>query len=156
MPQMLLPIFPADAREINDLVGFCERENFVYYFNGQMPIFSHHIRDIRSFRLICSQLIVNGVVSQSEIVHAFGVSKISVKRYVKLYREEGPGGFYKPRKTRSETVLTGEVLRQIQQRLDIGDSVGMICKEMKLKRDTVNKAIRKGRLKRDKKKQRRK
>jgi hypothetical protein len=29
-----------------------------------------------------------------EIVRAFGVTKISVKRSVKLYREEGARGFY--------------------------------------------------------------
>ncbi len=149
---MLLPIFPADSTELNSLVGFCSRNDFVYYFNGQMPIFSHHIADLKSFRLICSQLIENGVASQSEIIRAFGVSKISVKRYVKLYREEGAEGFFKPRKTRSKTVLTPEVLLKVQRRLDSGEPVGMICKDLDLKPDTVNKAIRSGRLDQEKKK----
>jgi len=152
MPQMLLPIFPADATEINSLLGFCRRDDFVYYFNGQMPIFSHQVDDVKSFRLICSQLVVNGVATQSEIIRAFGVSKISVKRYVKLYREEGSAGFFKPRKTRSRTVLTPEVLSQVQERLDSGDHVGLICKELDLKPDTVKKAIRGGRLHQIKKK----
>jgi transposase-like protein len=98
------------------------------------------------------QLVVNGVVSQSEIMRAFGVSKISVKRYVKRYREEGAKGFFKPRKVHSSTVLTAEVLRDVQRCLDEGQSVSHISKEMDLKADTLNKAIRDGRLHRNKKK----
>jgi transposase-like protein len=146
MPQMLLPIFPSDATEINALLGFCRRDDFVYYFNGQMPIFSHHISDIKSFRLICSQLVVNGVATQSEIIKAFGISKISMKRYVKLYRKEGAVGFFRPRKTRSQTILTPGVVLKVQQRLDSGETIGVICKDLDLKPDTVNKAIRAGRL----------
>jgi transposase len=149
MPQMLLPIFPAESTSINGLLGFCRKDEMVYYFNGMMPIFSHDVSDLKSFRLITSQLVVNGVASQSEIVRAFGVSKISVKRYVKTYREEGAGGFFKPRKGRSRTVLTAEVLVMVQSALNEGRLVSSICEEFELKRDTVNKAIRDGRLHRN-------
>lgn len=152
MQQMLLPLFPADATSINALVGFCRRDDYVYYFNGQMPIFSHKIDDLKLFRLITSQLVVNGVASQAEIVRAFGVSKISVKRYVKRYRKEGAEGFFKPRKGRSAAVLTAEVLSELQKCLDEGQPVSLISKEMGLKADTLNKAIRDGRLYRNKKK----
>lgn len=152
MPQMLLPLFPAEATTINELLGFCRKDDFVYYFNGMMPIFSHHESDLKSFRLITSQLVVNGVASQSEIVRAFGVSKISVKRYVKLYREEGSGGFFKSRKGRGSKVLTPEVLRAVQAELNEGRFVSRICEEMDLKTDTVNKAILDGRLYRVEKK----
>lgn len=152
MQQMLLPLFPADATSINELVGFCRRNDFVYYFNGQMPIFSHHVDDLKSFRLITSQLVVNGVASQAEIVRAFGVSKISVKRYVKRYRKEGAEGFFKPRKVRSRTVLTADVLIEVQKCLDEGQPVSVISKEMELKADTLNKAIRDGRLHRNRNK----
>lgn len=152
MPQMLLPLFPAETTSINELLGFCCKDDFVYYFNGMMPIFSHQLSDLKSFRLITSQLVVNGVATQSEIVRAFGVSKISVKRYVKLYREEGSGGFFKPRKGRSSTVLTPEVLRAVQAELNEGRVVSRICEEMGLKTDTVNKAVLDGRLHRVEKK----
>jgi DNA invertase Pin-like site-specific DNA recombinase len=152
MPQMLLPLFPTESISINNLLGFCLKDNFVYYFNGMMPIFSHHESDLKSFRLITSQLVVNGVATQSEIVRAFRVSKISVKRSVKIYREEGPIVFFKPRKSRGSSVLTAEVLRVVQARLNEGCSVSSICEEMGLKRDTVNKAIRDGRLSGAKKK----
>ena len=152
MPQMHLPIFPAEATEINHLLGFARKGETIYYFNGQMPIFSHNEDDLKSFRLITSQLVENGNASQMEIVRAFGISKISVIRSVKLYRAEGAEGFFKPRKRRSAAVLTPEVINNIQELLDEGREVGLICDELDLKRDTVNKAIRDGRLRKLEKK----
>jgi predicted transcriptional regulator len=146
MPQMLLPMFPYESKSINPLLGFCRKDDMVYYFNGMMPIFSHAVTDLKSFRLITSQLIVNGVATQRDIVDAFGVSLISVKRYVKTYREEGADGFFKPRKGRGSTVLTSGVLLKIQGYLNEFRSVSSICEELGLKADTVNKAIRDGRL----------
>ena len=148
MPQMLLPMFPAEATSINPLLGYCRKDDMVYYFNGMMPIFSHAVNDLKSFRLITSQLIVNGNATQKDIVDAFGVSLISVKRYVKIYRREGASGFFKPRKGRGSNVLTPEVLLKLQGFLTEGRSVRSICEELGLKADTVNKAIRDGRLRR--------
>lgn len=72
---------------VNNLIGVQERNGTVYYFNGSMPIFMHSENDIDSFRYISSQLIVNGVCKQKDIVNCFGVSLVSVKRWVKRYRE---------------------------------------------------------------------
>ncbi len=88
MIQTLLPYFPEDATLINQYLGVQKKEYTVYYFNGMMPIFSHDKDDNDSFRLITSQLVVNGNCKQMDIVRCFGVSKISVKRWVKKYREE--------------------------------------------------------------------
>jgi transposase len=152
MPQKMLPLFPAESTSINSLLGYSKKGDTIYYFNGQMPIFSHHESDHNAFRLIISQLVVNGVASQSEIVRAFGVSKISVKRSVKLYREEGTTGFFKKRQVRSSNVLTREVLFQVQERLNEGRQLKEIGEAMDLKVDTLKKALRDGRLYRVEKK----
>ena len=47
------------------------------------------MKAMRSFRMFTSQMIVNGTVKPKEIVRAFGVPMITVKRYVKLNREHG-------------------------------------------------------------------
>jgi hypothetical protein len=70
-----------------------------------MTVFSHAESDINTFRMITSQFCVNGCVKQSDIIRAFGVTPISVKRSVKTYREKGPKGFYTPRVTRGAAVL---------------------------------------------------
>lgn len=86
--QTLFPFFPEDIMLINIYLGVQKKEDTVYYFNGMMPIFQHHKEDYESFRLFTSQLIVNGNCKQMDIVRCFGVSKESVKRWVKKYKEE--------------------------------------------------------------------
>ena len=94
MPQTRLPFFPDDIELINIHIGVQKKNGIVYYFNGMMPIFQHPEADYASFRLFTSQLVVNGNVRQVDIVHTFGVSSISVKRWVKKYREEGAEAFF--------------------------------------------------------------
>lgn len=152
MPQMLLPLFPPDLTLINHKIGFQKKEGRVYYFNGMMPIFSHHEKDLPSFRFITAQLVVLGNATQAEIVRAFGISPISMKRYVKRYRERGPAGFFEKPRRRGAHVLTREVLEKVQGYLDEGMEIPLIGKKLDLKSDTLNKAIREGRLHKVKKK----
>ena len=49
MPQMWLPIFPKGITDINNILAYAyEGENITYY-NGMMPIFTHHKDDISDF-----------------------------------------------------------------------------------------------------------
>ena len=54
-----------------------------------MMVLHHEEEDIGSFRMFTSQMIVNGTVKPKEIVKALGVPSITVKRYVKVFREHG-------------------------------------------------------------------
>jgi hypothetical protein len=94
MPQTRLPFFPDDIELVNTYIGVQRKSGIVYYFNGMMPVFQHPEDDYRSFRLYTSQLIINGNVKQSDIIQAFDVSPISVKRWVKSYRKKGAKGFF--------------------------------------------------------------
>ncbi|MBN1695418.1 helix-turn-helix domain-containing protein [candidate division WOR-3 bacterium] len=147
MPQIQLPLFPPELTEINRIISFQKRNGRVYYFHYLSPIYSHEEGDIESFRYITSQLIINGNVSQIEIAHAFGVSYISVKRGVKRLREKGTSGFFKKRKGRTSHILTEEIIEKAQNLLNKGDSPGEIAKVLKLKANTIRKAIQAGRLK---------
>ncbi len=151
MPQMLLPIFPPGSTRINDLIGFEVKNGRVYYFHGIMPVFSHDEEDLNSFRFITSQLVVSGNVRQVEIAKAFGISAISIKRYVAMMRKEGPGAFFKKRKGRSAHVLTEKVLKKIQRLLDKGMSVNAISEKVDVKAPTIRKGIQNGKLKRKQK-----
>ena len=111
-----------------------------------MPVFVHDEHDIDSFRMITAQFCVNGNTKQAEIARAFGVPKISIKRAVKLYREAGPKGFYAKRKGRGPAVLTPVVLEQAQQLLDEGLETPQVADQLGIKRDTLSKAVRAGRL----------
>ena len=89
MPQLQLPIFPEGLTLINQNIGFIRKDAALTYIYGNLPVFTHAIDDTPSFRMFTSQLYINGSASQAEICRAFGVSKISVLRSVKLYREKG-------------------------------------------------------------------
>jgi len=94
MPQTRLPFFPENIELINCYIGVQKKNDTVFYFNGAMPVFQHPENDYSSFRLFTSQLVVNGNVKQVDIVRAFNVSAISVKRWVKKYRNEGAESFF--------------------------------------------------------------
>jgi hypothetical protein len=147
MPQLQLPIFPAGITEINSQIAVEKREGMVYYVYGHLPVFRHGEDDVRAFRMFTSQMIVNGTVKPTEIVRAFGVPMVTVKRYVKVMRERGSEGFYvgKPRHS-SASVLKGEVLERAQQLFDEGRSVPEVARELKVLANTLHKAIRAGRL----------
>lgn len=111
-----------------------------------MPVFIHEEKDVATFRMITGQFCVNGNAKQAEIARAFGVTEISVKRAVKLYREKGPSGFYAPRPSRGAAVLIEPVVAEIEEFLAAGLREADIAERMGLKRDTLRKAIRAGRV----------
>lgn len=119
MPQLQLPIFPEGMTMINDNLGVRTRDGIVTYIYGSLPIFSHAVDDLKTFRMITSQLYVNGSDKQADICRAFGVKgRNSVKRIVKLYREKGAAGFFEPPRRRGLAILTPEVLQNVQVMLD--------------------------------------
>ena len=153
MPQLQLPIFPAGVTEINNQVAVQTEAGRVFYLHGHLPVFQHEEQDVRSFRMFTSQMIEGGTVKPKEIVKAFGVPMITVKRYMKLYRDHGCKGFYeaKPRHS-SASVLKGEVLEQAQQLLDEGRSVPEVAAALEVLTNTLHRAVRAGRLRGSQKK----
>jgi len=143
---MALPIFPAEITLINPQVGYLKKDNQVWYFNGQMPLFFHKETDEDSFRMFMAQLHVMGVATQSEINRAFGFNPINMKRWVKKYREEGPGAFFSKSRKRNPRVLVPEVLEKAQDLLSQGKTPGEIEKKIGVKADTIRKAIQSGKL----------
>jgi transposase len=146
MSQLQLPYFPAGVTPITAMLAFAADEGRVTYFNSTMPVFVHGQDDLASFRMITAQFCVNGNAKQSEIARAFGIPKITIKRAVQLYREAGPKGFYQTKRTRGAAVLTAAVLAQAQQWLDEGLETGVVADRLGIKRDTLSKAVRAGRL----------
>jgi hypothetical protein len=98
-------------------------------------------------------MIVSGAVKPKEIVKTFGVPMITVKRYMKLYRDSGAKGFYESKPQHSSaSVLKGQLLEQAQQLLDEGRSVPEVAAALQVLANTLHKAIRAGRLRASQKK----
>src|SRR5947209_11405282 len=68
MPQLQLPIFPAGVTEINTRVAVEAKDGRVCYIHGHLPVFQHEEKDVWSFRMFTSQMIVNGTAKPKEIV----------------------------------------------------------------------------------------
>ena len=146
MPQLQLPIFPAGMTPINPQIAVLCESGKVAYLHGHLPVFQHDEKDLASFRLFTSQMIVNGNVRHGEVARAFGVPLSTVKRYAKLYREKGAAGFFAPRRRRSAVVLTDEVKAQAQVLLSEGKSAAEVGQQLVILPDTVRKAIQAGHL----------
>ena len=146
MPQIQLPFFPEGVTQISDLLAFRVEDGRVTYFNGNMPVFIHDKDDTATFRMITAQFCANGNAKQSEIAKVFGIPKVTVKRSVKRYREDGPKGFYAQRKSRGAAVLTPGVMAEAQRLLDEGLETADVARRLELKTDTLSKAVRAGRL----------
>jgi DNA invertase Pin-like site-specific DNA recombinase len=146
MPQLQLPIFSEGLISITEDLAFQREDGKVVYFHGLMPVFQHGEKDLKSFRMFTSQLIANGTVRQRDIVRAFGVPLATVKRYMKVHREQGTAGFFRPPRRRSASVLTPEVKQRAQALLDDGASVPKVSLAVGVAGNTLHKAIRAGRL----------
>jgi len=147
MPQIQLPIFPSHSTPITNELAFQERDGVVWYFNGHLPVFSHPVDDIGSFRFFISQLISNGNASQGQISRAFGVPLVSVKRACKKLREQGAAGFFRPPAPQQGHKLTPQRIEEVQAMLDAEIEVPLIGTELGVLPNTIHKAIRAGLLK---------
>ena len=152
MPQVQLPVFPTGTTDITPELAFARREDQVVYFNGHLPVFTHDIKDLASFRLFTTQLIVNGTASQGDIVKAFGVPITTVKRCCQRYRQRGAAAFFTPAARREGGRLNAQVLVQAQALLDEGLDVPEISRRLNVLPTTLHKAIDDGRLRQIKKK----
>ena len=154
MPQVQLPVFPAGTTPITAELAFEKRDGQVVYFNGHLPVFLHAVEDLGAFRLYTSQLILNGTASQPQIVKAFGVPLVTVKRCCKRLREQGAEAFFKPAARREGSKLTVARLLQAQELLNQGRSVPQISQQLEVLKTTLHKALDDGRLKLGAKKKR--
>ena len=147
MPQIQLPIFPTSSTTITNEMAFEQRDGQVFYFNGHLPVFTHPVEDVASFRFFTSQLIANGSASQSQISRAFGVPLVTVKRACKKLRMEGAAAFFRPAPPRQGHKLTPELLAQAQALLDEGMEVPAVGQRLGVLPNTLHKAISYNRLK---------
>jgi len=147
MHQTFLPVYPKDTKMINSDIGIKNIGEKILYFNGGMPIYQHHVNDYKSFRYITSQMIDLKTVRHVEIISSFKVSKESVNRWLRIYRQEGAIGFFREKKvTKKGTTLTDDMLLKAQALLNFGKTPKEIGEELDIKPDTIRKAINSHRL----------
>jgi hypothetical protein len=153
--QNLAPIFPESAIAVTPTLAVERQGESVCWFTGSMPVFTHAASDIASFRMFVAQLCAQGTTSQAQIIRAFGVPKISMVRWVAQYRAEGARSFFRGRKPaeRGEgAVLTSAIIAQAEQMLGEGRRSSEVASSLGLKYDTLQKAMRHGKIRKPEKK----
>ena len=149
--QLQLPLFPKEARLINDHVGVYEKDDIVQYIVNGMPIYSHAKDDVNAFRFITSNFICQGICRKIDIEKFFNVSEDSVYRYHKKFKEHGEQGFFgdDARKGKAHKI-TGDRRLRIQTKLDKGQSVNSIAAEEDVRESAIRYGIKQGYLKKKK------
>jgi len=79
--QMQLPFFFSKVKLINFSLGFYQDNGLVYYLHNGSPIFCHKKDDVRSYRYISGNLIINGLCRIKELSGVFDVNKCNIERY---------------------------------------------------------------------------
>lgn len=150
--QLRLPRYQSEPLQVSDAVSVIRRDGVVWWFHQGMPLGSHAESDVAAFRHQSCMLCDGGACKLVEIERAFGVSAISVKRALKQYRAGGARSFFERKRTAREgPVMTPERLREVQALIDQGLSDRQIGERLGLKRDTIYRTVRAGRLRRPEK-----
>jgi hypothetical protein len=63
-----------------------KKDDTVYWFQGCLPVFHHHVDNKRLFQVFCCQMINLGVATASEIASALCVNREKLSRWA---RQEG-------------------------------------------------------------------
>ena len=86
MPLPLLPLFSDDMIIVNQYIAVKQKEDVVYWFHGNLPVFRHHVSDQEAFRLFCCQLINIGTATSAEISKALKVNHEKLSRWARMER----------------------------------------------------------------------
>ena len=95
---LFLPFSLPDATPIGDRYAMQTRDGFTYYFFNLEPFDCHPADDRRAMLLRVARLHVVSGVRQADIMCAFDISRPTVARAVKRYRERGEDAFFEPRR----------------------------------------------------------
>lgn len=93
MPQAILPLFGKDMIIINNRFAVQQMGDTVYWFQGSLPVFCHHVGNERLFRLFCCQLINMDNATAAEISRALGVNREKLSRWARherLHKSKSP------------------------------------------------------------------
>ena len=67
MPQLQLPLFPAESKAITEEIGVHCQDGKVVYVCGLLPVFQHGADDLASFRMFTSQMVTHGTAKAAQI-----------------------------------------------------------------------------------------
>ena len=133
-----LPFSLPDATPIGDRYAMQTRDGFTYYFFNLEPFDCHPADDRRAMLLRAAKLHVVSGVPQADIMAAFHLSRPTVARAVKRYRERGEDAFFEPRRGRGRTVVDARMADEAAKLLASGISGSACARQLGIPVSTFN------------------
>ena len=146
MRQVNLPLIPDSAIDLGSCFSVFFEKEYVTWFHGLNVINRHRRDDQNEYRLEIARLCANGSVKQSAMARATGLHKNTVMSYVGRLLSCGGSSFYCAPPVRGGAVLVDEKLREWQELPGQGRSRSETARIAGVKKNTLEKAIRDGRL----------
>ena len=146
MRQVNLPLIPNSAIDLGHCFSVFFAETEVRWYHGLDIVARHSRSDQDQYRLEIATLCAASGVRQSVMAHATGLHPNTITSYVARLLERGPSAFFSPSPVRGGAVLTAEKLRECQSLLDRGVSRAETSRAAGVRKNTLEKAIRDGRL----------
>ena len=88
MPNPILPFFSSDMTVISDTIAVQQIGDTVFWYQGIIPVFRHHVRDERLFQAFCCQLINLGNATSAELAKALNINHEKLSRWARLERAD--------------------------------------------------------------------
>ena len=146
--QKILPLIPYGASVISNYLSVINEKGQWTYYHACFPIFSHSENDIRTFRMITSSFLCQGICRNVDIERIFNVSKTSVIRNKNKFEREGPDSFFKEKKTGgSGRIITKKIISKAEELLFQGFTRTETAEKLGVKYSTLSKAVQDGRIK---------
>ena len=147
MQQLLLQGFPEGSIKIGINVTILEKEGMRTYFVGTDNYFSHPVGDRKSERYALATLIKNSHVRVSEVTRSpLSIPHRTLMNWCRQLDEHGSSSFFKPRNTRSGTVMTPQKVVQCEKLFSYNLSISEVARKADIKESTLRKAISSGRV----------
>ena len=139
-----LPFSLPDATPIGDRYAMQTRDGITYYFFNLEPFDCHPADDRRAMLLRAAKLHVVSSVRQADIMAAFNISRPTLARAVKRYREHGEDAFFEPRRRRGRTVVDARMADEAAKLLASGISGSACARHLGIPPTTFNENRRAG------------
>ena len=144
MDAAALPLQPPQATPIGRVWSMLEANGWTSYMR-YLDVVDGHPSDDKPARLRrMAQIAHLGHATQLEIAAAFGVTRMTVHRALRTWREHGEAGFRRPRQPRRRTALDQAARTRAQRALGAGRSLRAVATELSVSHETLRSYVKTG------------
>jgi len=147
--QLRLPVQPAGAEEVNDVVAVLRQDGRVGYFASGVPLFTHREDDVVGQRIAAVQMLELGLARQDELSAALAVNRTTLYRQHRKLKSAGVLGVVdQKRGPRGPHRFTPAKRHHVEQLLADGVSIRQAARASGVTEGTVRHALRRGEVRR--------